>query len=270
MSSAAWQTEIGEGPLIACAIHDGHAVRPEVAERLRLDDAARRYEEDPHTAAWTALAPTRVIGLRSRFEVDLNRPRDTAVYLLPEDAWGLDVWRDIPPRDLIDRSLAEYDEFYAHWRLLLEQKLAQSRRVVVFDLHSYNHRRLGPAGPAADPEQNPEINIGTRTMDRNYWATIVDRFLADLRSFDYLGRRLNVRENVRFGGGQLAAWTHHVFPRSVCVLAIEVKKFYMDEWTGDLDATQFRWLGQALASAAAGVRNELEGGEPSPRPLHPG
>jgi hypothetical protein len=31
---------------------------------------------------------------RSRFEVDLNRPRREAVYRIPEDAWGLDIWRD--------------------------------------------------------------------------------------------------------------------------------------------------------------------------------
>ena len=75
MQSPIWQTEIGEGPLVACAIHDGHAVRPEVAECLKLDSVQRLYEEDPYTGAWTAIAPTRIIGRQSRFEVDLNRPR---------------------------------------------------------------------------------------------------------------------------------------------------------------------------------------------------
>jgi N-formylglutamate deformylase len=259
MCSPVWQTELGEGPLVACAIHDGHDVRPEVAALLKIGDAERRYEEDPHTGGWTSIAPTRVVGLRSRFEVDLNRPRETAIYLRPEDAWGLDVWREAPPSELIARSQAEYGDFYAYWRSVLERLLAQNRRVVVFDLHSYNHRRQEPEGPAAEIERNPEINVGTRTMERQKWAPIVDRCVRELGSHDYLGRRLDVRENVRFGGGELAAWTHRNFPRSVCVLAIEVKKFFMDEWTGALDPTKFMAINGALAKAAAAVQEELEG-----------
>src|SRR6185369_9772081 len=91
--SPIWQTEFGDGPLVACAIHDGHDVRPEVADCLRLDSAQRLYEEDPYTGEWTSIAPTRIVARRSRFEVDFNRSRDKAVYITPVDAWGLDVWR---------------------------------------------------------------------------------------------------------------------------------------------------------------------------------
>jgi hypothetical protein len=41
------------------------------------------------------------------------------------------------------------------------------------------------------------------------------------------------------------------------VLAIEVKKFFMDEWTGQLDRPQFDAVRAALAQAAAGVRDVL-------------
>jgi N-formylglutamate amidohydrolase len=258
MAQDLWQTEVGEAPLVACAVHDGRAVRPEVGELLRLTDAERRYEEDPFTGRWTSVAPTRVVASRSRFEVDLNRPRELAVYLGPENAWGLEVWKSRPSQALIDRSLADYDGFYAHWQRLLEGLLARHPRVVVFDLHSYNHRRQGPDGPAADPEQNPEINVGTRTMDRPHWARVVDRAMAELRQADYLDRHLDVRENVKFFGGHLATWTHQHFPRSVCVLAIEVKKTFMDEWSGALDERRFQALARALESAAAGVLAELE------------
>ena len=37
MATPVWQTEFGDGPLVACAIHDGHATRPEVTLLLRLD-----------------------------------------------------------------------------------------------------------------------------------------------------------------------------------------------------------------------------------------
>ena len=252
-----WHTEFGDGPLVACAVHDGHAVRSEVAECLRLDDNQRRYEEDPHTAEWTSIAPTRIIAHRSRFELDLNRPREKAVYLTPEDAWGLDVWRCRPDPRVVENSLCMYDDFFAHLRLLLERLVARHGRVVVFDLHSYNHMRNGRGAARDDPRLNPEINLGTGSMDRRRWTPLVERWLTEMRNFDYIGRRLDVRENVRFFGGQLPTWIHQQFPETACALAIEVKKFFMNEWTGELDATQHRAIGEALARAAAGVSDEL-------------
>ena len=256
--SPIWQTTFGDGPLIACAIHDGHDVRPDVAQCLRLDNDQRRYEEDPYTGDWTFFAPTRVVAQRSRFEVDLNRPRDKAVYITPADAWGLDVWRCSPAPEMVAQSLSAYDEFYAHLRFVLERLITRHGKVVLFDLHSYNHIRGDAAGAPAEPEANPEVNLGTGTMDRAAWSPIVDRWLAAMRSHDFLGRRLDVRENVKFFGGQLPRWVHENFPHSVCALAIEVKKFFMNEWTGELDSTQHHAIGQALAAAATAVTDELE------------
>jgi N-formylglutamate deformylase len=253
-----WQTEFGDGPLVVCAIHDGHEVRPDVTECLQLSDAERLYEEDPYTAEWTHIAPTRIVARRSRFELDLNRPREKAVYIVPADAWGLDVWRCPPSEKMVARSLAAYDDFYAHLRLLLERLVARHGRVVVFDLHSYNHIRGGSGGEAGQPAANPEINLGTGSLPRSRWTPIVERWLAEMRDFDYIGRRLDVRENVKFFGGNLPSWIHQNFPQSVCALAIEVKKFFMNEWTGELDAAQHNEIGKALARAAVAVRDELE------------
>src|SRR5687768_1587147 len=149
-----WQTEFGEGPLVACAVHDGHAVRQEVAACLRLTESQRLYEEDPYTGEWTSIAPTRIIARRSRFELDLNRPRDKAVYITPADAWGLEIWNCTPPAEMVNRSLQAYDDFYAHLRHLLERLIADHARVVVFDLHSYNHARESEDGAAAEADGN--------------------------------------------------------------------------------------------------------------------
>jgi N-formylglutamate amidohydrolase len=258
MSSSLWQFEFGDGPLVACAIHDGHAVRPDLAACLRLTDSERLYEEDPHTGEWTSIAPTQIVVRRSRFEVDLNRPRDKAIYMTPADAWGLDVWSCPLAAETVAESLHLYDDFYAHLRLLLEQLVARHGRVVVFDLHTYNHQRDGQGRVLANTAQNPEVNLGTGTMDRARWGAVVERWLAEMRAFDYCGRRLDVRENIKFFGGQLPGWIHREFPHSVCALAIEIKKFFMNEWTGELDLSQHRAIGAALAQAARGVAEVLE------------
>jgi hypothetical protein len=79
-----------------------------------------------------------------------------------------------------------------------------------------------------------------------------------LRAFDFLGRQLDIRENVKFRGGQLARWTHEQFPHSGCVLSIEFKKFFMDEWTGIPDSTQLEAIRQGLQSTVPGVLEELK------------
>ncbi len=241
------------GPVIATAIHDGHAVRPEIASLLALDEATRLCEEDPHTGRLAAVAPTHLIALRSRFEVDLNRPREEAVYRVAADSWGLEVWREACSDDLVAGSLAVYDAFYA----VLERTLRSRERFVVLDCHSYNHRRQGPDAPPESPEENPEINIGTGTLDREKWGSLVDRFCADLLAREVCGHRLDVGENVRFEGGEMSAWINRTFPDSGCAIAVEFKKTFMDEWTGRLDVDHLDQLCRALAATLPGLRESL-------------
>ncbi|MGD8412983.1 MAG: N-formylglutamate amidohydrolase [Candidatus Latescibacterota bacterium] len=247
----------GEGPLVAAAIHDGHAVRPELVAHFALSEADRLREEDPHTGSWTGIVGTRIIGTRSRFQVDLNRPPGKAVYRVPEDAWGLEVWKDRVPEEEMERSRAEHPAFYDATKELLDDLVRQYGCFFVFDLHSYNHRREGPDGPAADPETNPEVNIGTGTMDRDYWAPVVDRLISQLQLFDFMGRRLDVRENVKFRGGYFSRWIHETFPQTGCAVAIEFKKFFMDEWTGELDEACNRAIRDALTSTVPVVDDAL-------------
>jgi hypothetical protein len=258
MTQNIWTESLGSGPVIATAIHDGHHVRDDILRRFALSDSDRLREEDPHTGAWTSAAPTRVIGLRSRFEVDLNRPREQAVYIRPEDAWGLTVWSDELPGDAIEESLAEYDEFYRNLHQLFSAKVLECGRFVVVDIHTYNHRRGGPDGECADPEANPQVNVGTRTIpSRERWAPLIDRFLGDLTSFEFPGGQLDVRENVKFFGGNLARWTHEHFPETGCVLSVEFKKFFMDEWTSEPDPILVDAIGAALGWTISGLQEVI-------------
>ena len=253
-----WELQTGNEPLVATAIHNGHAVRPEIASLLALSEQDRLREEDPYTGEWTVVAGTRVIGLHSRFEVDLNRPPERAVYQTPADAWGLNVWKSPLPVEIASRSLAQHTAFFSEMQRLFTDMSRRFGKFVVFDLHSYNHRRQGPNLPPADLEQNPEVNIGTFTMNRQQWAPVVNRFVTDLQAFDFLGRHLDVRENIKFGGGYFADWAHMNFPNSACVLAIEFKKFFMDEWTGQANYQQLNMIRRALEATKAGVLEGLK------------
>lgn len=253
-----WTIHRGEGPTVATAVHDGHRVRPEVEERLALSPEERRREEDPYTSEWTEVAATRVVVHRSRFEVDMNRPRDEAVYQSPAEAWGLDVWRERLPPKLLRRSLDLYDDFYREVGTVLEDLVRENGRFVVYDLHSYNHRRKGPRQPPDDPRTNPEINLGTSAMPRERWAGVLTAFMDGMKEAQVMGRPLDVRENVRFHGGYFSRWVHETFPETGCCLAIEVKKFYMDEWTGEPDEARIEAVRRALASTVPAVVEALE------------
>jgi N-formylglutamate amidohydrolase len=253
-----WTIEEGGGPLVACAIHAGNEVRAEALRHMAIRRRERFVEEDPFTDQLTGVAPTSVVVHRSRFEVDMNRARERAVYRTPGDAWGLTVWRGPVPAAVRQRSLRLYDRFYADLSAVVARAGAGGRPFVVLDLHSYNHRRGGPGAPPADPAGNPEINVGTGSLDRDRFGGLVDRFMADLRTVDVGGRPLDVRENVRFRGGHLSRWVHAAFPGQACCLAVEVKKFFMDEHTGELDDPVWAGVQEALRAAVPGVLDQLD------------
>jgi hypothetical protein len=110
-------------------------------------------------------------------------------------------------------------------------------------------------------EENPDVNVGTGTVDRTRFGALVDRFVAELREQWGAGHRLDVRENVRFRGGHFSRWVHERYPGRGCALAIEFKKTFMDEWTGVVDEDHVAQLGDALRDTLPVLRRALE--EPS-------
>jgi N-formylglutamate amidohydrolase len=245
-----------DSPVIATAIHAGHDLRPEIRARLVLDESTRLREEDPFTQLMAEGVGCPVVANRSRFEVDLNRPRHQAVYRTPADCWGLEVWDGDLPDDVVGRSLEVYDAFYEALGERLD-RLAARGPFVVFDVHSYNYRRDG-ATTAAPPADNPDVNVGTGSMDRARWATVVDSFIDSLRDVDVFGDPLDVRENVRFKGANLARWVHERYPDRGCAIAIEFKKTFMDEWTGVVDEQHLDALAGALQDALPALQGALE------------
>ena len=228
-----WTVHQGAMPIVATAIHNGHEIRPAVAECMSISHEDRLREEDPFTEFMIRDVPNRIVFHRSRFEVDLNRARNQSVYLTPEQAWGLEIWKGTPATEVVDGSCAIHDAYYAMLKQVLEGLEQRHGRFIVLDVHSYNHRRGGPEGAFTEPANAPEINIGTHSMDRDRWAHMLEPFIDRLRSFEFRGRKIDVRENIAFQGkGEQTRFVHSSFAKSGCAIAIEFKKFFMDEWTG--------------------------------------
>lgn len=257
MTTTPWTLATGDDPIVATAIHAGHGLRPEVAALMKLSEADRLREEDPFTDHWVRVAKNTLIVDRSRFEVDLNRSREKAVYRVPADAWGLDVWSSEPSDDLVNGSLEVYDDFYAELGRLCDRVIEAHGRVVVLDIHSYNHRRGGPEAPVDDPELNPEINLGTATIDPA-WNDVVSAFTETMAELPFYDAALDVRANVKFTGGHMTRWLNGRYGANGCSIAVEMKKIYMDEWSGVLDEGITAAIGRILEAAAESVRESLQ------------
>jgi N-formylglutamate deformylase len=244
-------------PVVATAIHAGHDLRADVQDLMALDEATRRREEDPFTDVVARGFDAHVVVHRSRFEVDLNRSRDGAVYLRPDESWGLRVWSSELPADVVERSRELHDSFYRSMARLLDPLAAQGP-FVVLDVHSYNHRRSGPGAAPAPPAGNPDVNVGTGSLDRRRFGPVVDRFIAALDGVECGAGPLDVRENVRFEGAHLARWVHERYPGTGCTLALELKKTFMDEWTDEVDHAHLGQLRDAIVAAVPSVLAGLD------------
>jgi hypothetical protein len=224
---------------------------------MSLPDTDRLREEDPFTAQAVSGVPTHIVVHRSRFEFDLNRAAEAAVYRTPDQSWGLQVWRSEPDPALVADSLAIHAAYYRMLGSLLDDMAEEQGRFVLIDAHSYNHRRDGPNAIAMPQEEAPDINIGTFSMPRSDWAFLLDPLMEEMRRFDFNGRRLDVRENVAFRGkGEQTRFVHHRYPGKGCAIALEFKKFFMDEWTGEPDPAELKAMRDFITRSAE-VATEL-------------
>ncbi len=242
-----WSVHRGASPIVGTAIHNGHHIRSNLTDFIGLNASERLREEDPFTEFFIRDLPNRIVFHRSRFEIDINRARDGAIYLAPEQAWGLKVWTQPLPDDAVAASLGIHDAYYAMLETYLRSIEQQYGAFVLLDIHSYNHRRDGAEGAETPFEKAPQINIGTSSMDRQRWAPVLDPFITQLRRFEFRGQPMDVRENVAFQGkGEQTRFVHEKFPQTGCAIAIEFKKFFMEEWTGEPDVETLKAMREMI------------------------
>jgi len=241
-------------PVIATAIHDGHYIPITYLKNMILEEHARAREEDPYTIYLTELPANRVTVSVSRFFTDLNRSKNKCIYRTPEDAWNLHVWKAVS-KTMEKQSLDYYDQFYKQIAICIEKTIASHGHFVLLDLHSYNHRRRSPR-EEEDAGDNPEINIGT-VHNQGKWASLTQAFIQYLSQSTIQGHLPDVRENIKFKGGAFAKWICQHYGDFGCVLSVEFKKTFMDEWTGRVNIHHLKDLQNALAGSIPLLKYQL-------------
>lgn len=220
--------------ILALAIHHGHQMPEAIDKFTGIDASVRLREEDPHTGKIAKAFANNIIVESSRFAIDLNRSAEKAVYLKPEDAWGLPVRNGEVPSKLREDLLQSYEEWYAVLRYQIDRMLAYNPFLVILDIHSYNHHRGGPDAPLDPQIENPDIILGRSNMDVNRYPE-VERLRSILDGAEFFGTKLDVRCDVKFTGGNLSRWLHYNYPGQLLSISVEFKKIFMDEWTGRLN-----------------------------------
>lgn len=211
-------------PYCCTAIHAGANLRASLSGKIALSDYERWYEEDPLTDEFIISMPITIVCNDSRYEYDLNRPENEAIY---ETAWDKKVWkRALTPKERKE-SLKKHRNYYKIMHTLIEKLESMFGGAVVYDFHSYNHKRY--------EEETPVINIGTENIDNNRYNEDVNSWVEQLQQLDF-GSEIDTTVKVNdlfYGRGYNLEYITKHFPNTL-VLATEIKKIYCDELTGDI------------------------------------
>ena len=225
VESGAFIVKIDEyAPIVCAAIHNGHKLRPELAKSFLLSDQERCYEEDPYTDELISSFPIQLIGNDSRFEYDLNRAKTLSTYF--KTAWDKQVWEKPLSQKQRAKSHGKHQSFYNVLETIIEVIEKQFKNAIVFDIHSYNYKRI--------EEDTPTFNIGSSQIDVERWGNIVSQMEKQLNFITL--PNLDVRaatDEVFHGRGYLITHVNAHFDNTL-VLPIEVKKIFMDELSGDV------------------------------------
>lgn len=237
------------------AIHAGNRIREELQDVVAVDPTDQYREEDPGTEKFIQHFPIQIIALDSRFEYDLNRSSERAVYLTPDMAWGLTVWNRPLTEAEINISLAKHHEFHQLMDMVTDFLIRQNNRAFIFDVHSYCYQREERLPWYVD--NKPVINLGTEAINKTIFSSSIKNFIDHLKEISVDGRLISVRENDVFKGGYLARRLCARDHDQLAVFAIEFKKIFMDEWSGEFFPAIFNDLVEKFSHAVSVFTNEL-------------
>ncbi len=225
-------------PFICTAIHAGSNLRPELLNKIALNEYQRWYEEDPNTDAFISSMPITVIVHDSRYEYDLNRNANNCIY---DEAWGNNVWeRKLNPKE-IQKSKEKHANYYKVIHALVAKIEQLFDACLVYDIHSYNYLRW--------EREVPMFNIGTERINNQKYVKYISHWFDELRKIkvEDIPNTTGIND-VFFGRGYNLEYITKNFPNTL-VFATEIKKIYCDEKTGDSFPKIIRSLQQSFKEA---------------------
>lgn len=206
-------------PYVCGAVHDGHQFRKELWDNCKHTAYERWYEEDPETKNMVISHPIVIAGLDSRFEYDLNRAPETAIY---EDAWGKQLWHKPLSNQMKEKSLQKHFNFYKVVHALISKIEEKFGCCVVYDMHSYNWQRWD--------REVPTWNLGTANVDNTKYATPIEswrKILEEMPLPNGIKSTSKINDTFQGNGYFLKYITKHF--NNTLVLATEIAKVYCDE-----------------------------------------
>lgn len=206
-------------PYVCAAVHDGHQFRKELWSKCLHTEYDRWYEEDPETENMVKHHPIVISGMDSRFEYDLNRDPDNAIY---EDAWGKQLWKEPLTQEEKSKSLKKHQNFYKMVHALIKTLEEKFGCCIVYDMHSYNWKRWD--------REVPTWNLGTSNVDGERYKNSIEDWRTELSKIKLPnGIPTNAKVNDTFqGNGYFLKYITSNFNHTL-VLATEVAKIYCDE-----------------------------------------
>lgn len=201
------------------AVHDGHQFRKELWDNCIHTEYERWFEEDPETKTMVASHPIVIAGCDSRFEYDLNRSPEEAVF---ETAWGKQLWKQPLPENQKRKSLNKHENFYKIVAALISKLEEKFGVCIVYDMHSYNWKRWD--------REVPTWNLGTSNLDHNRFGTDVESWRQSLSEIEFPH---NIKQTAKIndtfqGNGYFLKFITKKF-KNTLVLATEIAKIYCDE-----------------------------------------
>ncbi len=209
-------------PYVCAAVHNGHHFSKDLWKNCWHTEHERLYEEDPHTGKMISGLHITLIAHDSRFEYDLNRAPETAIY---ETAWGKTLWKKPLSKKKKDRALQKHENFYQVVLTLLVKLEEMFGSTIFYDMHSYNWKRWD--------REVPVFNIGTSQVDQDKYRTIITQWQHILDSISLpIDQKVTCTINDVFQGN--GYFLKYITSNSLntLVLATEISKIYCDETTG--------------------------------------
>lgn len=206
-------------PYACGAVHDGHQFRKELWDNCLHTEYDRWFEEDPATKEMVQTHSIVIAGMDSRFEYDLNRVPDTAIY---DDAWGKQLWKNPLPQEMKERSLKKHHNFYKIVHALIAKLEEKFGVCIVYDMHSYNWKRW--------TREVPTWNLGTANIDNSRFGNEIESWRSTLEKMPLpSGIKSTSKINDTFqGNGYFLKFITQNFNNTL-VLATEIAKVYCDE-----------------------------------------